>query len=95
MVSVADCERVQTDWFSLRASQFGGRVWSDGPLRWVDGAGRAEPNVPARVVRQGARRPPFRRLGLGTALLSAVCRAAMRAVATHAVLNATPEGKLL
>ncbi|NNG35354.1 GNAT family N-acetyltransferase [Nakamurella aerolata] len=70
-------------------------------------AGRAEPDVPARVVRQGARRrglagifdravwPPFRRQGLGTALLSAVCRAAMQAGATRAVLNATPDGKLL
>ncbi|GMA22613.1 hypothetical protein GCM10025864_03720 [Luteimicrobium album] len=39
--------------------------------------------------------PPFRRRGLGTALLGAVCAAARDAGATHAVLNATPEGKLL
>jgi len=39
--------------------------------------------------------PPFQRLGLGTALLRTVCAAAREAGATHAVLNATPEGKLL
>ncbi|QFU97424.1 hypothetical protein KDY119_00922 [Luteimicrobium xylanilyticum] len=38
---------------------------------------------------------PFRRRGLGTALLGAVCAAARDAGATHAVLNATPEGRLL
>jgi GNAT superfamily N-acetyltransferase len=36
-----------------------------------------------------------RRTGLGTALLNAVCAAAARAGARHAVLNATPEGELL
>ena len=39
--------------------------------------------------------PEFQRRGLGTALLRAVCAAAGAAGATHAVLNATPEGKLL
>ncbi|WP_225846814.1 N-acetyltransferase [Streptomyces sp. HPF1205] len=39
--------------------------------------------------------PPFRRRGLGTGLLRAVCAAAGAAGATHAVLNATPEGRLL
>ena len=39
--------------------------------------------------------PPFRRQGLGTALLQAVCAAAGAAGAEHAVLNATPEGKQL
>jgi GNAT superfamily N-acetyltransferase len=38
---------------------------------------------------------PFRRQGLGTALLEAVSDAARRAGASHAVLNATPEGKKL
>ena len=36
-------------------------------------------------------RPPFRRRGLGTALLQAVSAAAAAAGARHAVLNATPE----
>lgn len=37
--------------------------------------------------------PSFRRRGLGTALLRAICAAATGA--RHAALNATPEGKLL
>jgi GNAT superfamily N-acetyltransferase len=36
-VTVADCERVQADWFTYRAKALGGRVWSDGPLDWTDG----------------------------------------------------------
>jgi GNAT superfamily N-acetyltransferase len=39
--------------------------------------------------------PPFRRAGLGTALLQSVCAAAGDAGAEHAVLNATPDGKKL
>lgn len=39
--------------------------------------------------------PRFQRRGYGTALLGAVCAAAQEAGAEHAVLNATPEGKLL
>jgi GNAT superfamily N-acetyltransferase len=39
--------------------------------------------------------PPFRRRGLGTALLQAVSAAAGNAGAKHAVLNATPDGKKL
>ena len=38
---------------------------------------------------------PFRRRGLGTALLRIVCAAAAEAGAHHACLNATAEGKLL
>jgi GNAT superfamily N-acetyltransferase len=40
-------------------------------------------------------RPPFRRHGLGTGLLRAVCAAARTAGARAAVLNATPEGEML
>lgn len=39
--------------------------------------------------------PPFRRRGLGNSLLRTVCAAAAAAGAERAVLNATPEGKLL
>src|SRR5262249_40842184 len=39
--------------------------------------------------------PRFRRQGFGTALLRAVCGAARNAGARAAVLNATPQGKLL
>jgi GNAT superfamily N-acetyltransferase len=37
MVTVADCERVQTDWFRTRAHTLGGTVWSDDGLLWTDG----------------------------------------------------------
>jgi GNAT superfamily N-acetyltransferase len=62
--------------------RFAGRAWS-----FVDGdlAGIFDMAV----------WPPFRRRGLGTALLGAVCAAAREAGAGHAILNATPEGKLL
>jgi len=37
MVSVADCQRVQTNWLRMRAEVLGGAVWADGPLTWIDG----------------------------------------------------------
>ncbi|WP_215545908.1 GNAT family N-acetyltransferase [Amycolatopsis sp. CA-230715] len=37
MITVTDCERVQANWFRMRAERLGGRVWTDGPLTWVDG----------------------------------------------------------
>jgi GNAT superfamily N-acetyltransferase len=40
-------------------------------------------------------REAFRRQGLGTGLLMAVCDAARARGGRHAVLNATPEGKQL
>lgn len=214
MVTVADCQRVQTNWFRLRAETCGGEVWTDGPLTWIVGPdgqnlmfpagmttaavlrgvarardrglhivgawldldvdptplaeagftrgwspwwmtadlstavddpdprvelqldsddyrgedpdyGRALAVARRQPVRAwyaaayaaGPRRfagrawsfvdgdlagvfdmavwPPFRRRGFGTGLLHAVCAAAREAGARHAVLNATPEGKLL
>lgn len=214
MVTVADCERVQTNWFRTRATELGGTVWSDTEMLWTDGPdgmnlmfprslstaavrrgverahdlGRnpvgawlsndidptplvdngfergwspwwmtadladvpfvADPRVSVHVdatdyhgehaayrdqlaltrLRPGSvwyatahtpksRRfagrawsfrdgdlagifdmavwPRFRRRGIGTALLSAVCTAAQQAGADRAVLNATAEGKLL
>ena len=214
MVTVADCERVQTNWFCLRAEACGGEVWTDGPLTWVDGpdhqnllfpdemstpaivrgvsrarerripivgawlsldvdpsplaeagftrgwapwwmtadlsiaAHARDPRVElqtetadyrsadpgyARQLAVARHRPtrawyaaayaerprrfagrawsfldgdlagvfdmhvwePFRRRGFGTGLLQTVCAAARQAGARHAVLNATPEGKLL
>jgi GNAT superfamily N-acetyltransferase len=214
VVTVADCERVQTDWYRFRAETCGGEIWTDGPLMWTDGpdgqnlmfptsmttravlrgvarardrrltvvgawlgsdvdptplaeAGFARGWSPwwmtadlatmggdpdhrvelqldssdyqdqdrnysrllavarrqptrawyAAAYTVGVRRlagrawsfldrdlagifdmavwPPFRRQGLGTGLLYAVCAAARQAGARHAVLNATPEGALL
>ncbi len=68
--------------YTARTGRFAGRAWSflDGDL-----AGVFDMHV----------WQPYRRRGFGTALLSAVCAAARRAGARHAVLNATPEGKLL
>jgi GNAT superfamily N-acetyltransferase len=37
VTTVADCERVQTEWFRYRATNLGGAVWEDGPLTWTDG----------------------------------------------------------
>lgn len=37
MITVADCERVQTEWYRYRATNLGGAVWEDGPLTWTDG----------------------------------------------------------
>ena len=64
------------------ARRFAGRAWSflDGDLAGVFDM---------------AVWPAFRRRGLGTALLDTVCAAGRASGATHAVLNATPEGKLL
>lgn len=206
MVTVADCQRVQTSWYRFRAEACGGEVWTDGTLSWIDGpdglnlmfpprmttaavrrgvdrardrglsivgawldlavdpaplaeagftrgwspwwmtadlsgpVGRADPRVELQVPADnpaeeaGARRQPtrawyagaytapdrrfaghawsfldgdlagvfdmavwkpFRRTGYGTGLLHTVCAAARQAGARHAVLNATPEGKLL
>jgi len=38
VVTVADCERVQTNWYLTRAAALGGEVWSDGPLTWIGGS---------------------------------------------------------
>ncbi|MFI6070730.1 GNAT family N-acetyltransferase [Actinoplanes sp. NPDC051343] len=37
MITVADCQRVQTAWFRYRATGLGGAIWEDGPLTWTDG----------------------------------------------------------
>jgi GNAT superfamily N-acetyltransferase len=211
---VDDCQRVQTNWYRLRAQTCGGDVWTDGPLTWTDGpdgqnlmfptamtttavlrgvahardrgltivgawldlsvdptplaeagftrgwspwwmtadlseiVAAADPRVElqldsgdyeqedpdyrktlavarrqptrawyAAAYTAGARRfagrawsfldgdlagvfdmdvwPPFRRRRFGSGLLYMVCAAARQAGARHAVLNATPEGKLL
>jgi hypothetical protein len=37
VVTVTDCQRVQTNWFRFRAEACGGAVRTDGPMTWVDG----------------------------------------------------------
>jgi GNAT superfamily N-acetyltransferase len=193
VITVADCQRVQTDWFRFRAETCGGEVWTDGPLTWTDGPDGQNLMFPTEMTTAGVRRgvarardrglsivgawlglgvdpaplaeagftlgwspwwmtadlsglggdpdprvelraedtrawyaaaytprsrrfagrawsfldgdlagvfdmgvwEPFRRQGYGTGLLRAVCTAAQTAGARHAVLNATPVGKLL
>lgn len=214
MVTIADCERVQTNWFAARATSLGGTVWRDDGLLWTDGPDGLNLMFPTNLTLDAVRRgvdlalergrgivgawlstdvdptplaragfergwspwwmtvdlaalgepadprvrleldttdytgeyadyraqlrltriqptrawyaaahvgahqrfagrawsfldgdlagifdmdvwPEFQRQGLGTALLTTVCAAARTAGARHAVLNATPEGKLL
>jgi GNAT superfamily N-acetyltransferase len=68
--------------YSPPGRRFAGRAWSflDGDLAGVFDMDVWE---------------PFRRRGHGTGLLRAVCATAREAGAQHAVLNATPLGKLL
>ena len=61
MVTVADCERVQTDWFRLRAEALGGSVWSDGPMTWIHGPDGVNLMFPRTVTADGARRGVARR----------------------------------
>jgi GNAT superfamily N-acetyltransferase len=68
VVTVADCERVQTSWFRIRAEALGGEVWTDGPLTWVDGPDGLNlmfpRSLPADGVARGVERA--RRLGIGS-----------------------------
>jgi GNAT superfamily N-acetyltransferase len=85
LLALARCQPIRA-WYAAaytsQAGRFAGRAWSflDGDL-----AGIFDMDV----------WKPFRRHGYGTALLRAVCATARLAGAQHAVLNATPEGKLL
>ncbi|GAA1987872.1 GNAT family N-acetyltransferase [Catenulispora subtropica] len=79
-------ERPQHSWYAAayddRGGGFAGRAWSH---LTGETAGVFDMEVWT----------PFRRRGLGSGLLRAVVAAAAKAGAQHAVLNATPEGKLL
>lgn len=37
VVTVAESQRVQANWFGYRAETLGREVWTDGPLTWTDG----------------------------------------------------------
>lgn len=80
-------ERPGHTWYAAahtgRSRRFAGQAWS----HLADGG--------VAGIFDMAVWPPFRRQGLGTALLQAVCSAAAAAGAEHAVLNATPDGKKL
>ena len=85
--------RPQHSWYAaayddvhgVRGRRFAGRAWSHLSAGTAGVAGVFDMNV----------WPPFQRRGLGSGLLRAVVAAAADAGASHAVLNATPQGKLL
>jgi len=74
VVSIADCERVQTDWYRLRAQTGGGEVWTDGPLTWIDGPDGQNLMFPTGLstpaLLRGVRRARDRRLSIVGAWLS-------------------------
>jgi GNAT superfamily N-acetyltransferase len=74
VVTVADCQRVQTNWYRLRAETCGGEVWSDGPLTWIDGPDGQNLMFPATMsvaaLRRGVRRARERRLPIVGAWLA-------------------------
>jgi len=74
VVTVADCQRVQTNWYRLRAETCGGEVWSDGPLTWIDGPDGQNLMFPTTLdppaVRRGVQRARDRRLPIVGARLS-------------------------
>lgn len=74
MVTVADCQRVQTSWFRLRAETCGGSHWTDGPLTWVDGPDGQNLMFPATMstaaLVRGLERAWARRLGIVGAWLA-------------------------
>ena len=54
--TVADCERVQTDWYLTRARVLGGKVWDDGPLTWIFGPGVLSLMFPLELPSRGLAR---------------------------------------
>jgi GNAT superfamily N-acetyltransferase len=79
--------RPQHTWYAAAYAEPGGRFAGHA---WSHDAGGGVAGIFDMEVW-----PPYRRQGLGTALLQTVCTAARTAGADHAVLNATPDGKRL
>lgn len=70
-MTVADCERVQTDWYRARAELLGGEVWTDGPLTWIDGPDGLNLMFPPHVSGPALRRGLDRARDLGYASVGA------------------------
>ena len=68
VVTVADCERVQTQWYRARAAVLGGEAWSDGPLTWTDGPDGQNLMFPTEMTTEAVLRgvARARNRGLGT-----------------------------
>ncbi len=71
MVTIEDCQRVQTNWFRLRAERCGGHVWTDGPLMWTDGPDGQNLMFPAAMTTAGVRRGVERAWDRGLAVVGA------------------------
>jgi GNAT superfamily N-acetyltransferase len=71
MVTVADCERVQTNWYRTRARLLGGEAWTDGPLMWVDGPDGPNLMFPRALPAPQLRRGVDRARDLGRSLIGA------------------------
>jgi GNAT superfamily N-acetyltransferase len=71
VVTVADCERVQTNWFRFRADTLGGTVWSDGPMTWIHGPDGLNLMFPPVITVDGARRGIARARELGLSAVGA------------------------
>jgi GNAT superfamily N-acetyltransferase len=71
MVTVADCERVQTDWFRTRATEIGGAVWTDGELLWTDGPDGMNLMFPPALSTAAVRRGVDRAHDLGRDIVGA------------------------
>jgi GNAT superfamily N-acetyltransferase len=91
--------RPQHSWYAAAydgpRGAFAGRAWSH--LSSEPAADSTDPTTDPSLVGVFDMNvwPHFRRRGIGSGLLRAVVAAAAEAGARHAVLNATPEGKLL
>jgi GNAT superfamily N-acetyltransferase len=71
MVTVADCERVQANWFRFRAETLGGQVWSDGPMTWIHGPDGVNLMFPSAVTTEGAMRGVARAREHGLSIVGA------------------------
>ncbi|AKU18630.1 GCN5 family acetyltransferase [Luteipulveratus mongoliensis] len=65
MVTVADCERVQSSWFRARAATLGGEVWTDDEVLWTDGPDGMNLMFPRALTAAGVRRGVDRARDLG------------------------------
>jgi GNAT superfamily N-acetyltransferase len=71
MVTVADCERVQSSWYRTRTELLGGEVWTDGPLTWVDGPDGQNLMFPWALSEQAVARGVSRARDLGRPMVGA------------------------
>lgn len=71
VVTVGDCERVQTAWFRTRAENLGGEVWEDDGLLWTDGPDGLNLMFPRNLSAGSVRRGVTRARDLGRGIVGA------------------------